>query len=194
MQPEGDGEKSPRPASARVFFALWPSHEVAVALAGMANAATVRYGGRATRVDTIHLTLAFIGDVPEASLPLLRAIADTIEASPFALSIDRLGFWSHNHLLWAGCGDVPAGLAALVGELQQRLGVAGFRVDRAERRFTPHITLVRKISATRAPGSNNLLPNIDPLPWPCSRWVLVRSQLTEAGSSYQVIAEFPLNG
>jgi len=194
VSPEGGAESKNKPATARVFFALWPSHAVAVALAGMASDATARYGGRATRLDTIHLTLAFIGDVPEASLPLLRAIADTIEAPPFALSIDRLGFWSHNHLLWAGCGDIPAGLAALVGELQQRLGAAGFRVDRAERRFTAHITLVRKISATRAPGSNNPLPKINPLPWPCSHWVLVRSHLTKAGSSYQVIAEFPLNG
>jgi len=110
------------------------------------------------------------------------------------LSIDRLGFWSHNHLLWAGCSKTPDALAALVSELQQTLVAAGFVVDRAERRFTPHVTLVRKIPVTTAPSADDPLAKIAPLNWPCSRWVLVRSSLSAAGSSYQVIAEFPLNG
>jgi len=194
VSPEGGAESKSKPATARVFFALWPSHEVAVALAEIAGEAAGRFGGRATRVDTIHLTLAFIGDVSEASLPLLCDMASTLEVPPFALSIDRLGFWSHNHLLWAGCSKTPAAFAALVSELQQTLFAAGFVVDRAERRFTPHVTLVRKISLATAPSADNPLPKIDPLNWPCSRWVLVRSRFTESGSSYQVIAEFPLNG
>jgi len=167
---------------------------VAVALADIASEAAGRYGGRATRVETIHLTLAFIGEVPEASLPLLCDMAGTLNVPPFALSIDRLGFWSHNRLLWAGCSKTPAALTALVGELQQTLVAAGFVVDRAERRFSPHVTLVRKIPLTVAPSADDPLAKIAPLNWPCSRWVLVRSRLTEAGSSYQAIAEFPLNG
>ena len=194
MSPEGGAESKKKPATARVFFALWPSHAVAVALADIASEAAGRYGGRATRVETIHLTLAFIGEVPEASLPLLCDMAGTLNVPPFALSIDRLGFWSHNRLLWAGCSKTPAALTALVGELQQTLVAAGFVVDRAERRFSPHVTLVRKIPLTVAPSADDPLAKIAPLNWPCSRWVLVRSRLTEAGSSYQAIAEFPLNG
>lgn len=194
VSPEGSAEPKNKPATARVFFALWPSHAVAVALAEMANQAARRYGGRSTRVDTIHLTLAFIGNVPEVSLPLLCDMAARLKVPPFALSIDRLGFWSHNHLLWAGCSKTPDALAALVSELQQTLVMAGFVVDRADRRFTPHVTLVRKIPVITAPSADDPLAKIEPLNWPCSRWVLVRSSLNAAGSSYQVIAEIPLNG
>jgi 2'-5' RNA ligase len=41
---------------------------VAGRLAAIAGEAAARFGGRATRRDTIHLTLAFLGDVPESRL------------------------------------------------------------------------------------------------------------------------------
>ncbi len=192
MSPEGGAKPQNKPATARVFFALWPSPALASALADVAIAAAQRYGGRSSRPDTIHLTLAFLGEVPEAALPRLCALAAELEAPPFELVIDRLGFWPHNHLLWAGCSTTPAPLEDMVLALQKNLIAAGFTPDRADRPFTPHLTLLRKVPLISQPGSAEPLPEISPLSWHCSRWVLVRSYSNAEGASYQAIAEFLL--
>ena len=192
MSPEGGAEQKIKPATARVFFALWPSPPLASALADVALAAAQRYGGRSSRPDTIHLTLAFLGEVPEAALPTLCALASEIKVSPFELVIDRLGFWPHNQLLWAGCSTTPAPLQDMVLTLQKSLIAAGFTPDRVDHRFTPHLTLLRKVPLNSQPGSDEPLPEIYPLPWHCSRWVLVRSHSNAQGASYQAIGEFLL--
>jgi 2'-5' RNA ligase len=192
VSPEGGAEQKIKPATARVFFALWPSPPLASALADVALAAAKRYGGRTSRPDTIHLTLAFLGEVPEAALPTLCALAAELKAPPFELVIDRLGFWPHNHLLWAGCSTTPAPLQDMVVDLQNTLIAAGFTPDLAGRRFTPHLTLLRKVPVISQPGSAEPLPEISPLPWHCSRWVLVRSRSNAQGASYQAIGDFLL--
>jgi 2'-5' RNA ligase len=192
VSPEGGTEQKIKPATARVFFALWPSPALASALADVATAAAKRYGGRSSRPDTIHLTLAFLGEVPEAALPTLCALAASIKAPPFELVIDRLGFWPHNQLLWAGCSTTPVPLQDMVLALQKSLIAAGFNPDRADRPFTSHLTLLRKVPVISQPGNDEPLPEISPFPWRCSRWVLVRSHSNAQGANYQSIGEFLL--
>jgi len=185
---EEPNEPLARPVTARVFFALWPPPALAGKLAGIAVTAAGQFGGKPTRSDTIHLTLAFLGDVAEARLPLLCASASRVVAKSFDLTVDRLDFWRHNHLLWAGCRAVSPALPALADELSAVLGQAGFAIADRERRFTPHVTLLRKVPADDCQP----LPAIDPLHWPCPSFVLVRSRRSSAGSAYQTLAEFPL--
>lgn len=192
MSAEGRNQKQSKPATARVFFALWPSPEVAEQLGNIAHDAAQSFGGRATRRDTIHLTLAFLGNVPEARLPDLSAAAREVGGEPFAMAIDHLGFWSHNHLLWAGCSQPVAGLDALAGRLRLALARAGFRVGGEGRDFVPHVTLVRHVPEAGAPSANRTLPPMAPLHWLCQRFVLVGSTLSASGSTYRVIDEFPL--
>jgi 2'-5' RNA ligase len=155
VSPEGGAEQKIKPATARVFFALWPSPALASELVGLATVAAERYGGRSSRPDTIHLTLAFLGEVPESALPTLCALAASIKAPPFELVIDRLGFWPHNHLLWAGCSTTPVPLQDMVLALQKSLIAAGFNPDRADRPFTPHLTLLRKVPVISSPATMN---------------------------------------
>ena len=174
------------PATARVFFALWPEPELSGQLGEIADNMAARFGGRATRRETVHLTLAFLAKVPEARLPELIALARQIRGEAFALTLDRLGYWPRQHLLWAACEEVPAALKHLAENLRAALRAAGFAVDAAHgRNFIPHLTLVRKLS--RPPDA---LPEIAPLAWPCSRFVLVRSQLSPTGPDYLRLAEF----
>ena len=154
----------------------------------MAATAAGRFGGKPTRRDTIHLTLAFLGNVPEERLPLLAATASRVVAPSFDLLLDQLGFWRHNHLLWAGCSAPPAALATLVDDLSAALRQAGFPSAGSERRFAPHVTLLRKVPADDCQP----LPAMKTLHWPCPGFVLVRSDLSSTGAAYQRLAEFPL--
>jgi 2'-5' RNA ligase len=58
----------------RLFFALWPSAEEQRALAQAAHKAARYSGGRATPEEKLHLTLVFLGSVPQRRLPELAQI------------------------------------------------------------------------------------------------------------------------
>ena len=187
MPAEGTTQRTERPATARVFFALWPPPEVARQLSAVADSFAQCAGGRATRQATVHLTLAFIGDVPLERLPDLERAAREVRAEAFDLTLDQFGLWHHNRIFWAGCSVPPPALAGLSASLVTALQAAGFDVADARRTFTPHVTLVRKVVTF-----DTALPPCAPLAWRCARFVLVRSTLSADGSSYQAIAEFPL--
>jgi 2'-5' RNA ligase len=175
----------------RFFFALWPAPDVAERLADVARALASRFGGKPTRQESIHLTLAFLGDLSDDALPVLTQTAQTIAATAFTLSIDRLGYWPRKQLLWAGERLPNADLVKLVDDLETALNAAGFALAGRYPMFSPHVTLVRGFPA----AGDALTPSaIDAISWPCSRFALIRSQRSDAGSLYETVADFPLNG
>ena len=101
---------------------------------------------RWVRPTTMHLTLAFLGEVPEPGLDHIRAAMDLSTEDTPALHLDVTGagtFGSRRspRILWAGLrGDVE-GLQVLQGKLAEALRTAGFETE--DRPFSPHITLGR---------------------------------------------------
>lgn len=146
-------------------------------------------GGRPTCQETIHLTLAFLGDIPESRLPELIAAAQAVRAPAFMLELDRLGYWRHNRIRWAGCAATPPALVELASRLREVLNAAHFAVDRDHAEFVPHITLLRKCIH---PGIQQAIE--PPLQWPAGEFVLVRSRLDAEGANYERLAEFGLGG
>lgn len=190
MRPDGRPSGPRRPETARVFFALWPDPPLVAALASAAADGARRWGGRVTAPETLHLTLEFIGEVALDRLAALRGAADAVAVAPFDLVLDRLGFWRHNRIFWAG-GEANPGLTALVRELGLHLAAAGFGGRNGGksggRPFVPHLTLVRNV---RTPPVE--LPPFGPVRWECQEFVLVRSRLSAAGSAYEVLGRWPL--
>ena len=60
------------------------------------------------RRDSLHVTLQFIGAVSPDQLASLHDAAATVCAAPFEMVLDSLGLWPHNHILWAGCHEMPS--------------------------------------------------------------------------------------
>jgi RNA 2',3'-cyclic 3'-phosphodiesterase len=182
-------------APRRIFFALWPEPEVARRLHALAAIAHTACGGRRMKQDTLHLTLAFLGEVDAPRFELACAIADRIAAAgekvgsgdapqevplgDTVLRIDRLAWWKHNHIVWAGCDEVPAPLAALADDLAAALRAAGFALD--SRRFAAHVTLLRN-----AQCAGDMAP-IEAFDWPARDFVLVQSQLDPLGARYEIV-------
>jgi 2'-5' RNA ligase len=160
-------------------------------LSEVANAAAERFGDRPTRRETLHLTLAFLGDVAETSLPDIIAAGHRVVAAPFSLSVNRIGYWPHKRLLWAGCAPL-AGLDQLHGKLQVALAEAGQAPPGRQASFTPHLTLVRKLPADTPAEAVSCFPLGDLTEWRCASFCLVQSRLTASGSRYETLAEFPL--
>lgn len=184
-------------AARRIFFALWPEASVARQLYALGAAAHARCGGRRMRCDTLHLTLAFLGDVDDAGFAAACAAADEVAAAAMkavagagvgaggtALRVDRLAYWKHNHIVWAGCDAVPAAVAGLAAALAAALRQRGFRLD--SRHFAAHATLLRN---ARCDGD---LPPPAPFEWPVRDFVLARSRLDPAGARYEIVRNWPL--
>ena len=175
-----------KPARLRVFFALWPGAATAAALHARARALHAECGGRVMRRDTIHLTLAFLGDVAVPRLAALEAVAQSVRGERFVLELDRVGSWRGNRILWAGSVKGPAALPAMAEALAAGLREAGFELE--ARAFNPHVTLVR--NAARPPR----VVEMAPLRWPVASFVLVASEREAGGAHYRVLGRWPLGG
>lgn len=172
----------------RLFFALWPSPHAAESLAGIARDCALRFGGRPTRAETVHMTLAFLGEQPDARFSDIVAAASSVAFAPFDLKLDRLGAWRHNRVLWAGCREAPETLSSLTAGLHAALAQAEVRFDAESRPFNPHVTLLRSLPASAFPV---LPPSLTPRVWRCERFVLVASQGLPDGAGYRQLATFP---
>ncbi len=164
--------------SERLFLALWPDAEVRRQLAELVSACRSQVSGRPVAPEKLHVTLAFLGEVPTTAAGAVAACVDELPGLDTQVRLDRLGFWPRNGILWAGSREVDPALAAFAADLHARLARLGFRLDR--RPFSPHVTLMRRVRRRpRLPS-----PGID---WAVHGIVLVRSQLASAGSTYEVV-------
>jgi len=99
---------------------------------------------RWVRTENLHLTLKFIGEIPEAKLGAIReALAEIKSDSAAELRFRGLGFFPNEkrpRVFWAGIEATP-NLKVLAAEIESRLEKAG--VAREKREFSPHLTLAR---------------------------------------------------
>lgn len=169
----------------RVFYAFWPDPPLQDALAGWGRLMQRELGGRLTRAETIHLTLAFIGEVANDRVPALCAIGERLNGAANELVIDRVGCWPHNGIAWAGSTATPRSVSDLVADLRSQLSLHDFPVE--SRAFAAHVTLLRKATCV----SLQWQPS-QPLVWTLQRLVLVRSVPGTGGSTYSELAAWPM--
>ncbi len=110
--------------------------------------------GRQVATANLHLTLAFLGQVPSARLEALLDMAAAIEAAPFDLCLDRLLRWRNGILLLAP-SQPPGALLRLRHAL--RSGLAELELPVETRPFSAHLTLARDAAPLEdAPATPNL--------------------------------------
>jgi 2'-5' RNA ligase len=170
----------------RLFFALWPEPE---ALAGATAAVhrLVPHGtGRPQRPDQLHLTLEFLGGVPEARLGSVLEAGEAAagSATPFEIVLDRVEHWQRPQVLCLTASVVPEPLAALVGSLRSALSARGFEPER--RPFKPHLTLARKVRLPPPAGP------VAPQRWAACEYSLVESITGPEGSRYERLSTWPM--
>ena len=170
--------------TARLFFALWPTPEVQHALYGVGQQAQRECGGRLIPERNIHMTLVFLGNIGRVLLPQLEAVAAGIVAGPCDLVLDRIQYWRHNGIVWAGVEQCPAAIPGLVSALSRPLRGIGLEID--TRPYVPHITLLRE--ARRAPAASGMTE----VAWPVLDFALIESVTHERGRAYEVLRRWPL--
>lgn len=166
----------PRPNTTRLFLALWPPRAVRDDLRAWRDAWT--WPRRATPVpaDKLHLTLHFLGALPEARLSaLIDGVAVPFE--PFRLDFGRPALWPHGIAVLEPCAAPPELLA-----LHARLGAAlvNLGLQPEARRYRPHVTLARRA------GGGAMAPAGPPIAWQADSYALVESR----AGAYTVVREY----
>ncbi len=111
--------------------------------------------GRFSSPENLHLTLAFLGEIPEERVDGIKAAMDSVDVPAQTLVFESVGCFRRNsELWWIGLKKTPA-LMKLQQDLSDALTGAGFRLE--NRSFKPHITLAREMHIGQA-DSNVLLP------------------------------------
>lgn len=139
----------------RLFFALLPPPQVRAALAGaQKELVPLCTSGGFSRPENLHITVVFLGEQPQESLPALRRAATKAAASLSAFPITVEGFGSFSSregsVLWAGVGEGRAEAERLYALLADELRQNGFAIE--TRAFTPHLTLARRVRADEPGG------------------------------------------
>lgn len=179
--PQLTRETAPR---VRTFFALVPDESVRVQFAALARDVARRSRGRAISGEHVHLTLAFMGDVPAASVQRLRATGDGLPHAGAVLDFDTLGAWRASGVAWVVPSVLPPALSELHAVLHDALEQAGFVLE--NRPFRPHVTLARRC-VTPHPRTR-----CTPIRWEVRRLCLIGSELKPEGPRHTTLAEWPL--
>ena len=183
----------------RTFLSLPMPADVRAAIEALRvrHAAVGRTGLRWAASHQAHLTLAFLGDLDEASLGRARECARGAarRVVPFEADLRGAGAFpsaARARVVWLGWGVGAAEVGGLHAQLSRELAAAGFELER--RRFHPHVTLAR----ARAPLDAR--PLLDALtPWRSAAWrvtavELMASRLTPEGAVHTRLERCALDG
>jgi 2'-5' RNA ligase len=172
----------------RVFFALWPSDEVRARLDAVARSHAAL--GRAIAARNLHVTIAFLGAIPEERVAGALAAARSLQKLTFDVSfmlhLDRVEFWRRSSLICLAAAQVPPELLALVAQLRAGLRERSFEL-REHEQFRPHVTLVRDVRREPADAG------VASVQWAVDSFALVESKVGQRGSEYTVLEEWRLD-
>jgi 2'-5' RNA ligase len=142
--------------------------------------------------ELIHLTLKFIGDVPDRDINELCAIVSDVAAAHNVFSVDVNGlgyFGSPPRVAWVGI-ESPPELIDLQKELDERLSMTGLAPE-DNKAFHGHLTLCRSKNYKAGRKLQHLLDDYGPVELGIQTVDTVcvyTSELTKQGPVYTVVS------
>jgi 2'-5' RNA ligase len=142
-------------------------------------------GGRTIPARNLHVTLAFLGTVPEERIEKIIALAGLVgRCGAIDLAFDRLEVWKRSRVLVIVPRILPSALKELAEQLHFNLLNEHFEVGHEE--YRPHLTIAR--DARRALE----LDLATPIRCRFERFSLVESKNTSNGSIYRNLHNWEL--
>lgn len=116
--------------------------------------------GEYTKAQNLHLTLVFMGELPQKYVPVIGRVMNSLDTAPLSLTLSGLGSFerAQGSILWLGI-EQNLDLERLQQTLSGRLANCGFPIEALDKRpFTPHLTLARKAKSRRGLDLGTLAP------------------------------------
>ncbi len=141
-------------------------------------------GGRPIPAENLHVTLVFIGSVPESRFERVIHAAAQVRGAPFDLEFDQIEAWARSRVLCLTSSSTPPQLIEI--EEQLRFNLLGGQFDIRQEEYRPHVTLARDV------GRRTMREAIAPIGWSVEDFALVESRPGRSGSKYSVVERWPL--
>jgi RNA 2',3'-cyclic 3'-phosphodiesterase len=181
----------------RIFIALDIPGEVRARIAEYAERVR-QYAPEArwSRVEGLHLTLKFVGEVKDEKLNAIKNALAGVKASTFDVTFSKTGFFPtprSPRVFWIGveADNQLSQLAATIENGLEKLGIA-----REQRAFSPHLTLAR--SGNDSGSLKGMAPLVEREGPPqfgtmtAREFWLYRSELSRGGSKYTKLERYEL--
>jgi RNA 2',3'-cyclic 3'-phosphodiesterase len=181
---------------------------VAIELAEDVRRPLIEFLGRLPRAsgvrwvtpDQLHITLKFLGEVPEQRLGTVQGVVTdaAAEIAPFTIQLAGLGAFPtprSPRVLWCGVQDEQQACGRWVAAADPRFAALGYEPE--ERAFTPHLTLGRSKDPSGAAAMRDVLARLKGPPMPrmeVTEVVLFESRLRPTGAVYVPVLRAPLRG
>jgi 2'-5' RNA ligase len=138
---------------------------------------------------TLHLTLAFLGNVDAARVPDVERVLEAIAWKPASCRFDEplfLPVHGRRRVVALELDDPEGALSRLQGAVSAGLAAEGL-YEPGRRPWLPHVTVAR----FRRPGHPFSLQNVNIPGFGVVRMVLYSSHLERAGAVHTPVADFP---
>jgi 2'-5' RNA ligase len=180
---------------ARLFVALELPEAVRRELAVWRDGVVAGLPGlRSVAVESLHVTLCFLGRVDVREVDAVAAACDVVAGMPASpLRVSR-GIWlpaRQPRVLAVELSDVGERLGAVQSALSDALAVGGWYTPE-KRRFLPHVTVARVGRGARLGRRAELPPLADDVLFDGVTVTLFRSRLSQAGARYEGLGSVSL--
>jgi 2'-5' RNA ligase len=172
----------------RLFLGLPIPSEPAQTLTRLTRAIELPKG-RWTAPESIHLTLVFLGEVAEPTLPHIEQELSVLTFAPFQLKLTSLNTFPRAGVLVAEV-EPARPLLHLQAKVAASMARCGFAPeDPEDHPYHPHITLARFHGPLWLNKSQHALPPSLRRSFTADTVNLYRSNLTPTGPHYEVLAQ-----
>lgn len=148
-----------------------------------------KFEGKLTEEENLHLTLKFLGEIDEKKLKEVEDALTKIKFRSFESQFFNLGVFDKNQIriIWVYLKDCK--------QLQEMVDDSLKSLFKPEKKFMSHLTIARVKNVS---NKNLFLSELNKIRIPRGNFVvnkfcLMKSDLTENGSSYELIKEYNLN-
>jgi 2'-5' RNA ligase len=142
----------------------------------------------------LHLTLRFLGELPEDRAEALKVQLQRVSHPPFQLGLHGVGVFPRNRrparVLWAGVTPLEP-IVALKAAIDE---VVGADPETSERGFSPHLTLAR-FRNDPGPELDHYLrerAGFGGATWTADAFLLYRSTLGSDGARHEIFGRYPV--
>ena len=179
----------------RVFVAIELPKEIREALSVIERELRpMTHNVKWVSAESIHITLKFIGEVPEKRLEDIDTAFTGLTWKAFTITVQGIGFFPGTRsprVFWAGM-EAPT-MQGLTEQIDARMERLGF--DKEKRKYRPHITLARAKSTRFDSGLVTAAARFDEQQFgsfSVDRVFLFKSTLKPTGAVHEKLREFLL--
>ncbi len=150
-----------------------------------------KFTGKLTELPNLHLTLKFLGEIPEQKINELKERLKRINFAPFEATLGEAGIFSFRknpRIVWVKINGQK------IWDLQKKIDLELKEIFPEEQRFMSHCTIARIKYVKNINGFAEYIKNlkVKPLKFKIDSFALNSSELNSLGPIYQTIEKYPL--